>query len=53
MSDDALTVAKEIALAVIPRVGSMAESEKTGDLAGRVFKAILKQVVQGIKEASK
>jgi len=53
MPDDALSVAKEITLAVVPRVGSLAKPEETGDLAGRVFKAVLKQVVQGIKEANK
>jgi hypothetical protein len=52
MADDALSIAKEITVAVVPKVRSIARPEITGDLAGRVFKAVLKQVLKGIKEAN-
>ncbi len=51
MEDNALTVAKEITLALIPRAGSITDPEKYGNFAGTVFKTVLKQVVEGIKEA--
>lgn len=53
MGDDALSVAKEITLAIVPRVGTMMEPDKTGELAGRVFKAVLKQVAEAIEETNK
>lgn len=50
---DALTVAKDITVAVIAALGSLEQSESAGELAGKVFKAVIKQVVQGIEEANK
>jgi len=51
MADDALTIAKEITVAVVPKVRSISRPDLTGEAAGRVFKAVLKQVMQAIKEA--
>ena len=50
MAEDALTVAKEITLAVLPRVALTGEPEPAGETAGKVFKAVLKEVVKGIEE---
>ena len=54
MADDALTVAKELTLAVLPKVdlGSN-EPDDVGQATGKVFKTIIKQVVEGIEEANK
>jgi len=55
MADDALSVAKEITLATIPRikVGANESAERYGEEVGKLFKTIIKGVVQGIKEANK
>lgn len=55
MGDDALTVAKEITLATIPKLGTPADTkpEAVGERYGKLFKVVLKQVVEGINEANK
>ena len=55
MADDALSVAKEITLATIPKivVGPNRRADKYGEEVGRLFKTIIREVVQGIKEANK
>lgn len=50
MEDNALTVAKEITLALIPRASSITDPEKYGNFAGTVFKTVLKKVIEGINE---
>jgi len=52
MEDNILTTAKEITLAVMAKVsiGGDTSPESVGDKAGKLFKTVLKQVVEGINE---
>ena len=51
MVDDAFSIAKEITLAVLPRVATSpnGEPEKVGEEVGKPFKTVLQQVVQGMQ----
>ena len=56
MSDDtALSVAKELTLALLPKVASSGngEPEEVGERYGKLFTTVIKQVINGINEANK
>lgn len=50
LQEQAINIAKEITLGVIPRVGSISQPDETGKLAGQVFAAVYKQVLSALKE---
>jgi len=55
MGDTALSIAKEITLAIIPKYnpGANDTSEIVGKYCGELFKAVLFKVIEGIKESNK
>lgn len=57
MIDNAVTVAKEITVALIPRAakleGKESKNVELGEAAGAVFKGVLKQVMQAVAEVDK
>lgn len=57
MIDNAMTVAKEITVALIPRAakleGKESKNVELGEAAGAVFKGVLNQVMQAVAEVDK
>ena len=50
MPDDAATIAKEITLHILPRRLKIQITERAGEAAGRVFRAVFQQVNWAIKQ---
>jgi len=57
MADDPLSVAKEITLALLPRLakleGKASKNMDLGEAAGNVFRGVYRQVLQAVAETSK
>jgi hypothetical protein len=57
MADDPITVAKDITVAILPRLakleGKASKNVDLGEAAGDVFRGVYKQVLQAVAEANR
>jgi hypothetical protein len=57
MADDPLTIAKDITVAILPRLakleGKASKNADLGEAAGDVFRGVYKQVLQAVAEANR